>query len=155
MWNQSCFSKCPNDLNQRDLGAKAGPVQTYPDGVVLSVLLPVAAGVAEHQRVAGHPVRAPVPALRGHCHDLHSVPQINLEPLLLVGLQWGPATSSCKMGWGEFRWQWQHKKIMLDKEPFNYFRSSLRTLLKHAAVFLYFSIRKYTTWGGLPPGYLH
>lgn len=73
-------------LNQRDGGPKALPVQTYPDGVVLSVLFPVAAGVAEHQRVAGHPVRAPVPALGGHRGDLHSVSQIYLEPLLLIGL---------------------------------------------------------------------
>lgn len=81
-------------LNQRALGPKALPVQTYPDGVVLSVLPPVAAGVAEHERVAGHPVRAAVPALRGHRHHLHSVSQIHLQPLLLVGLQRGPATSS-------------------------------------------------------------
>lgn len=92
--NGAASPKAQMRLNQKDLWPKAQPAQTYPDGVVLPVLLPVAAGVAEHQRVARHPVRAPVPALGGHRHHLHSVSQVNLQPLLLVGLQRGPATSS-------------------------------------------------------------
>lgn len=60
-------------LSQKDLEPKASAVQTYPDSVVLSVLFPVAASVTEHQRIAGYPVGAPIPALGSHCNNLHSV----------------------------------------------------------------------------------
>lgn len=51
---------------------------TYPDAVLLSILFPVPAAVAEHQEVAGHPVGAPISALSGHGSDLHPLSEVNL-----------------------------------------------------------------------------
>jgi len=67
---------------------------SYPDAVFLLVLFPVASCVTEHQAVARHPVRASVSSLRGHCCNLHSVSQVHLEPLLSIGICWGPTASS-------------------------------------------------------------
>lgn len=67
---------------------------SYPDAVFLLVLFPVASCVTEHQAVARHPVRAAVSSLRGHCCNLHSVSQVHLEPLLSIGICWGPTASS-------------------------------------------------------------
>lgn len=69
---------------------------SYPDAVFLLVLFPVASCVTEHQAVTCHPVRASISALRGHCCNLHSVSQVHLEPLLSIGICWGPTTSSWK-----------------------------------------------------------
>lgn len=69
---------------------------SYPDAVFLLVLFPVVSCVTEEEAVARHPVRAPVSPLRGHCGDLHSAPQVHLEPLLRVGIFRGPPASSCK-----------------------------------------------------------
>lgn len=66
----------------------------YPDAVFLFVLFPVAPCVTEHQAVTRHPVRASVSSLRGHCCNLYSVSQVHLEPLLSIGICWGPTASS-------------------------------------------------------------
>ena len=58
--------------------------ETYPDTVLLAILLPVPAAVAEHQEVAGHPVGAPVSSLGGHSCDLHSLSKVNLQPLVFI-----------------------------------------------------------------------
>lgn len=58
--------------------------RTYRDALLVPVQLPVPAAVAEHQDVAGDPVRAPVPALRGHSGDRHPVPKVDLQPLVPV-----------------------------------------------------------------------
>lgn len=137
--------------NQKEMGPKASAVRTYPDGVVLSVLFPVAAGVAEHQRVAGHPVWAPVPALGSDRDNLHSVSQINLEPLLLIWVQRGPATSS---------WKRLDKENLDGKDSTrNYTWESTMLLFQvitevwtawtYCCLFI-FCIRKYATWGALP-----
>lgn len=71
--------------------------ETYPDAVLLPILFPVPATITEHQEVAGHPVGAPIPSLGSHSSDLHSLPKVNLQPLVFVGHKWRPATSSfCK-----------------------------------------------------------
>lgn len=59
----------------REVASREG---TYRDALLAPVHLPVPAAVAEHQEVAGHPVGAPVPALRGHCGDRHPVPEVEL-----------------------------------------------------------------------------
>lgn len=69
---------------------------SYPDAVFLLVLFPVASCVTEHQAITRHPVRASVSSLRGHCCNLHSVSQVHLEPLLSIGICWGPTASSWK-----------------------------------------------------------
>lgn len=69
---------------------------SYPDAVFLLVLFPVASCVTEHQAVTRHPVRASVSSLCGHCCNLHSVSQVHLEPLLSIGICWGPTASSWK-----------------------------------------------------------
>lgn len=58
--------------------------ETYPDTVLLAILLPVPAAVAEHQEVAGHPIGAPIPALGGHGSDLHPLSKVNLQPLVFI-----------------------------------------------------------------------
>lgn len=58
--------------------------ETYPDTVLLPILLPVPATVTEHQQIAGHPVGAPISPLGGHRGDLHSLSKVNLQPLVFV-----------------------------------------------------------------------
>lgn len=65
-----------------------------PDAFLLSILLPVLPTITEHQQIAGHPVRAPIPSLCCHSSDLHSLSKVNLQPLIFVWYKWGPTTSS-------------------------------------------------------------
>lgn len=69
---------------------------SYPNAVFMLVLFPVVSCVTEHQAVTRHPVRAPVSSLRGHCCNLHSAPQVHLQPLSNTGIWWGPTASSWK-----------------------------------------------------------
>lgn len=94
---QCGYSKLPESLvsiSTSHLCALEDESISYPYVVFLLVLLPVVPCVAEHQAIACHPVRAPVSSLRGHCCNLHSVAQVHLEPLLGIGICWGPTTSS-------------------------------------------------------------
>ena len=61
-----------------------GAPQTHPYAVLLSVLPPVVAGVAEHEQVGRQPIRAPVAALRSNSCDLGPPSQVNLQPLVPV-----------------------------------------------------------------------
>lgn len=62
----------------------ATAVWTHPDAVLLSVLLPVVARVAEHQQVRRQPIGAAVAALCSDSSDLGPLAQADLQPLVPV-----------------------------------------------------------------------
>lgn len=72
-------------------------METHPDAVLMPVLFPGPARVTVEQQVTADPVPAVVAALRGHGRHLHLLPEVHLQPGLLIGHHGRPASSS----WGE------------------------------------------------------
>lgn len=69
---------------------------THPDAVLVPVLFPGPARVAVEQQEAADPVPAVIPSLRGNRRHLHLLPEVHLEPGLLVGHQGRPASCPCR-----------------------------------------------------------
>lgn len=65
---------------------KAQDITTYPTAVLLPVLSPVMACVAEHEEVVSHPVGAAVSALGSDSCDLRPLAKIDLQPLMINGV---------------------------------------------------------------------
>lgn len=80
-------------------------VWTHPYAVLMPVLFPRSARVTVEQQVTADPVPAVITSLCGHSGHLHLLPEVHLEPGLLVGhhrrpaaCTWGGATNYRQTG---------------------------------------------------------